>query len=159
MNKTCAGLPIRYLPVEINGEVFGILLDHVAYVGSFQELRVPDGQGTGESVSVDPNGSVIPVVDIARLFWGEAQKAGNPFSVIVSPYGQMCALLVDRVRPLQTAGPASQFPIPAILRLGLLFYCVVETDSGLVPIINTETLARQAGLSTPEYTQEAAHAA
>lgn len=149
---------LRYLPIELSGQVFGIPMSDVVAI----ERAHRDSPSTESTSSEDGEqvGSGAPIVDMRYLFLGESPPDHGRYVVILSAPIGSCAVLVDAVQPTCTAHASVRRVLPSLLAsAGCPFGSVVLEHDGPVLIIDTSRLMERMRQVAPELIMERTYAA
>jgi hypothetical protein len=147
---------LRYLPVEVAGQIFAFPMGDVVAV-----YRM-DGEGQEEqdlSQPIPNEGINMQVLDLRRLFGTVTDPVASVQVVVISTHIGNCALLVDAVRPARTAAPTEIHALPYLVdRLGCPFSGVIGGLQTLTLIVDAQRLLDQLHHVVPELIVGGVHA-
>jgi chemotaxis signal transduction protein len=151
-----SGESLRYLPLVVSGQDFGIPLSDVITVRRVADSRVREIALGGATQGAPAS---VPVFDLRRLV-GETSQAGPvAYAVVVSAPPGWCVLLADSVRPIRTAEADRQFPLPRLAQGRVrLFQSVVRESDGLILLLDANRLVEALGQVSPERVAGSAYA-
>jgi chemotaxis signal transduction protein len=145
---------LRYLPLEIGNQIFGIRMNDVIAV---RRLAAPDHTTQVEAApaaetaaNAEGASSDLPVIDLRHLLWKEKTTGKNKPVIIVSSGNKAAALLVDSAMPIRSADEENSQPYPKLARFENCFFDrVVREQEGLVLLFDVPLLLNKLGAASP----------
>ncbi len=144
---------LRYLPLEVGGQVFGIRMADVIAVRRLDAPAHTKQVDAGAEATSEPEAQVdgnLPVIDLRHLLWREKTTGRNRPVIVISSGAKAAALLADSVMPIRTADVESSQPYPKLAHFENCFFDrVVRDQEGLVLLFDVPLLLDRLGAASP----------
>lgn len=132
------------LTFQAGNEAFGVDTRHVIEVTPWVELR-PIPHAPAHVVGLcHYRGTVVPVVDVARLLGGAGSEPRLNTRIILAkrPAGNqgLLGLLTERVRDVKRVSESDLLPAPLAVAGAPYLGPLVQTDNGLVQLLVIEQI-------------------
>jgi chemotaxis signal transduction protein len=149
---------LRYLPVDVSGQLFAIPMSSVATIHRIDSTSI-SGETNGIFRTNASNDTVVIVIDLRRLFWGITPSENYAHAVVIATDDGMCAMLVDAVKPTRVASPFSHHDLPRLVTGERLpFSGVIREPDSLLLVIDGIRLVEQLSHVVPDAVLEQSHA-